>query len=90
VDPAKTVVLRKVPLVILNHILGILSKLLLPEGAELAGIAVLFEKQAIALAVRIAAEVSGSHANIGKVAVVDFKPTVSRILVFDEGSVHAK
>ena len=90
VNPPKVIVLWEVTLVILDDILGIRSKLGLPQGAELAGIAILFKEEAIALAVRIAAEVSSGHAKVGKVTVVNFQPAVSRILVFGKGSVHKK
>jgi hypothetical protein len=67
----KVVVLWEISLMMLNDILGISTKLLFPQGEELAGITVLFKKEAMALAIRIAAEVGGGHAKLGQVAIVN-------------------
>lgn len=84
----KVVVLGEISLVVLHNVLRILAKLLLPKGEELAGIAVLFKEEAMPLAIRVSREVSSLSAELSKLTLVNFKPTVTRIIVLGKGSVH--
>jgi hypothetical protein len=87
-NAAKVIVLGKVTIVVNNDIRRICAKLVLVKSKELAGITILFKKKAMALAIRIAREVSSRCTNLSQFALVNFKPTVTRILVFGKGSVH--
>jgi hypothetical protein len=67
---------------------GITTKLDLPQVHKLAGVAILFQKEDVALAIRITGIVVNRRSDSIKVGQGDLQPAVTRVIVFNEGGVH--
>jgi hypothetical protein len=88
VDAVKTIILGKVTFVMLNNHSGIRAKLTLPKFIELAGVAIFLKEKAASLAKRIVSEGTRVDPQMLQFNLIDLKPTVARIFVFGEYSVH--
>jgi len=88
VNGAEIIVVRKIAPMMLVSDLGIRTKLDLPQVHKLAGVAILFQKEEVALAIRITGIIVNGRSDSIEVGQGDLQPAVTRIIVLNEGSVH--